>query len=185
MPSRLASDLRWWEARLRALTPQSLPLVPSQPLLLYTDAEGSGSIAGVLISDSSSLWFSAMVPASVTSVLVPRKTQIYMFEILAMLAALIIFKSAVSGHAVVGWIDNQGALGAISKGSSRSPDAHAAVSYLWASLLVDVVAVKFFWVPSKLNISDAPSRGQAPLMGTQVPARLRWEPLISAIQSRS
>ena len=180
----LAGDLSWWILRLERLEPHRLFLHIVDPVILYTDAEGSGGLGGVIDVDNTASWFSASTPDSVTSAMLPRKTQIFPLEVLAVAAALRLWKDKVSGRHLVVFVDNTSALAALRKGSSKVSDVHGLIALTWQQLLSSVSSVKFFWVPSKLNLSDLPSRGLTPIVGSKECSRIRWETFEHALASR-
>jgi hypothetical protein len=150
---------------------------------LYTDAEGSGGLGALLSSESSQWYTKGSVPSWLPKLLAPRKTQIFVYETLMVLAAFHVFVRQLQGRRVLVFIDNTSALGAIKKGSSSSTDVHALVGLLWLRLAAQRIWAVFRWVPSKLNLADPPSRGREPVSGSLVPLRLDWLSIQSALSS--
>ena len=173
--------LRWWEDELLHYsgTIVCLRADTRAPLILYTDAEGSGGLGAVMVNQDSSWWFSARTPDFIVSALAPRKTQINGLELLGVWMALSVWKSALVGRTLLLFVDNTSALAIVIKGSSKSEDLNVlgmAIRDLCSSLSISLHA---FWVPSALNGSDPPSRGSPPFISTSTPsvARVRWESL--------
>ena len=184
-PAALA-ELHWWRDRLS--DPGSAQrIVPRQPnaapAVLYTDAEGSSGCGAVLSVDGAQLWFQSRVPPEVTSALAPRRTQILAYETLTVWAALSAFCRLLRGRVLLLFIDNKSSLGSIRKGSSSKADIHAIVSLIWSVLSVNGISAHLRWVPSKLNLSDLPSRGKAPVCGSRVPLTLSWLPILHSLSS--
>ena len=186
LSSGARSDLEWWAHRLRSNVPSvrdlsSIRLEP--PVILYTDAEGSAGFGAVLVSSSSSFWVGGHIPSSLRGALHHRATQIFPFEVIAIWAALQVFRGHLQGRRLLLFIDNQSALAVTSKGTSTATDVQAIVSCMWD--LIDSLNIQaaFRYVPSKLNLSDPPSRGRQPIVGTRVPLTLRWERLHQVLLS--
>ena len=182
----LAADLAWWIRRLQRLTPQRLPLLVLDPFILYTDAEGNGGLGAVLADSSGASWFSCSAPSASISAMLPRKTQIFPLEVLAVGAALRIWRARLRGRSLLVFVDNTAALSSLQKGRSRQSDVHGLVTQIWDDLCDSVIvsSIKFLWVPSKLNLADLPSRGSAPVLGTRTASRLRWEDLVASLSKR-
>ena len=127
--------------------------------LLYTDAESNGRIAAVLISDSRTWCWTAMVPSSIKRRLLYRATQIVAYELLAAIMGLLIFDPIVGLNVrVLHFIDAQAALNIIVKGASRQSDLNALAGYLWLTLCKRQVKYWARHVPSSANLADGPSR---------------------------
>ena len=62
------------------------------------------------------------------------------------------------GRRVLHWIDNTGAVAALTKGYARAPDSVRIVHVFKAYCLGAGASIWFQWVPSKSNIADLPSR---------------------------
>ena len=156
-------------------SPPRLYAIDFPPYILYTDAEGSGGFGAVLASSSSSVWIGGTIPDNVSGALHKRKTQIFPFEVVAIWAALLVFGSSLRGHYVLAFVDNQSALAVSAKGTSTAIDVQAIVTAMW-DLISDLgIQVVFRYAPSKLNLSDPPSRGKDPIVCSRHPVRLRWE----------
>ena len=183
--SRMALDLEWWLCLLRNPLPaQACASSGLQaPVLVYTDAEGSSGLGAVLHTPSKTVWFQDHVPTEVTSALSRRKTQIFAYEVIAVWAAVQRFSPQLSGKHVVFFIDNKSALHSLVKGSSRASDVHLLVRRIWDLLRQHGIKPTFKWVPSKLNLSDLPSRGRPPVVGSMVPSSLTYSSLFEILSS--
>ena len=184
LSSASLDELRWWRDRLS--DPSSAQrLVPRQPgaapVVLYTDAEGSSGCGAVLSIDGAQLWFQAHIPPEVTSALAFRRTQILAYETLTVWAALSAFRRLLSGRVLLLFIDNKSSLSGIRKGSSSKADIHAIISLIWSVISIHGMSAHLRWVPSKLNLSDLPSRGKAPICGSRVPLTLSWLPVLNSL----
>jgi hypothetical protein len=72
------------------------------------------------------------------------------------------------------FVDNATAISAITSGTSSAHDLRAISTQLWDWLAVRKVTLHVRYVPSALNLADAPSRGRAPALGARIPAEVNW-----------
>ena len=86
-----------------------------------------------------------------------RKNYIGQLEILAAVAVYFSMPE-LRGRRVLHWIDNTGAVAALTKGYARAPDSVRIVHVFKAYCLGAGASIWFQWVPSKANIADLPSR---------------------------
>ena len=56
------------------------------------------------------------------------------------------------------FIDSIAALGSLLRGSSRQEDWNTLVTELWFRTATEGILLGAWWVPSKLNVADAPTR---------------------------
>ena len=182
---QMVKDLAWWVQLLKDPLPAvaSSSSVRQAPSVVYTDAEGSSGLGAVLHQPDRTVWFQDKVPCSLTGSLAPRRTQIFAFEVIAVWSAVCRFSSQLSGKHVVFFIDNKAALYSLIKGSSKSPDVHLLVRSIWDRLRLFDIKPVFKWVPSKLNLADLPSRGKPPVLGSKIPARVSYQPLVDVLRS--
>ena len=131
-------------------------------LLMYTDAEKDGHVGAVLVApkQNDAVFFRSRVPAAIRRRLLRRKTQINLYELLAVLCAIHTFSAALQGKRVAAFIDNKAALNICIKAWSRKTDANAAAFHIWSDIARHSVDVYWAYVPSKLNIADGPSRNR-------------------------
>ena len=172
-PSRLtssaSSDLHWWASQLRGGRSRAHRLGPplAPPVFIYTDAEGTGGIGAVLwAADISPFYIQDTIPENIRSRLLPRKTQINAFEVIAVWATIRRI-GLLRNRDVILFIDNTVALQCIRKGDSRVADISSFVQDIWDISDSEGIGLFPFWVPSKLNVADPPSRGVAPVIGTR------------------
>ena len=95
--------------------------VPRRRILLYSDAEGNGRI-GMVVSRSDGALFSgrARVPPSIRRLLLPRRTNIVAFELIAAVVAIVGFCPHLLHDAIIThYIDNKAALSCVIKGYIR------------------------------------------------------------------
>ena len=99
-----------------------LTCTSSTPCVIYTDAEGSGGIGACLFRDGQHLWWKSVAPRSLRRagplLGYPKGVPVFIYEAMAPLAAVRIWRSHIAGRRVVFMIDNQSALGALRKGRS-------------------------------------------------------------------
>ena len=168
--------------------PRKFLFAPAPVSLLYTDAEGSGGLGGFLSAAVEAEWLGGQVSPIVPPLLMPCKTQIFLFEIIAVLLAARVWTKQLFGTSVIFFVDNQSALAALKKVGSRVADAHSMVGLFWDVLVpaMQPASVHFYYVPSSLNLADAPSRSEQPsLLARRTPLRLRWEWLAAALAAPS
>ena len=182
---RMVLDLEWWLSLLQRPLPAQAGVSSGlqDPVVVYTDAEGSSGLGAVLHTPSKTVWFQDHVPSAVSAALSSRRTQIFAYEVIAVWAATQRFSSQLSGQHVVFFIDNKSALRSLLKGSSRASDVHLLVRRIWDLLRQHNIKPTFKWVPSKLNLSDLPSRGRPPVVGSMVPSSLTYSSLTEILSS--
>ena len=178
-------SLLWWEHRLQSLVPRLILLreFNSAVILIYTDAEGSGGLGALLTGTEPSEWFMGKADPLFQKSLLPRKTQIFALETVAVLLAAIVWAKRLSGRRVVFFVDNTSSLGCLRKGSSSKPGIQSLIGFFWEFVSKNHMEVHFRWVPSKLNLGDRPSRNSAPIVGCQIPFRVRWTQILQVVQS--
>ena len=143
------------------LTVTSLP----RKVILYSDAEGNGGVAAVAILGEVGFFMKGVVPSRVRRLLVQRKTNIVAFELLIAVAALVSFcPGYLEGAEIDHYIDSKPALSCILKGASSKPDLSDISGRLWFECCHLMANYKAYYVPSKLNLADGPSRNDVSLM---------------------
>ena len=177
----LSTATEWWLKYLQIRPPSFMTVAGDRPTqFIYSDAAGdSHQIAAVLMHRVNGVWrykWTAMkVPDAIWDQLLDRgDCQIGYQEFLAVVLGYSTFrrKSAMS----IGFIDNDGVLGALMKGSANHPEVNTGIGMLWLDFAVDDVSFFGARVESKANISDEPSRDKfdtlARLGAEYVPPRL-------------
>ena len=166
----LREELVWWLSYLKHLPKSTIKIWPLQDgvPILYTDAEGYGGLGAVSILSNSTLWFRTNVESIARRQLAPRKTQIIAYEMLAALQGLSRFCQDFANRDVILFIDNMSAKGSIRKGKCKKDDLQAIVDDVILLAQRHSIRIHPFWVPSSLNISDIPSRGDALPFGKEV-----------------
>ena len=129
--------------------------------MVYSDATGGGNLAWVICLPNVRMWATSVVSPAVWRWVQYRKTQVATWELMAAICALHWLHSQQFGDLEVTlFVDNQTALGTLIRGSSRQLDWNALLEDVW--LRVARVGTLFyaFYVPSHLNLADAPTRPQ-------------------------
>ena len=130
--------------------------------LCYSDATGEGDIAWVAkIGGTVRKWAASSIPASLRRRACHRKTQIATWEPVAAVCALwAVLEDVVKMEAteMYMFIDSSSALGCFMRGSARRPDWNALVQHLWFETARRGILLLGWWVPSALNLADAPTR---------------------------
>ena len=117
------------------------------------------------------------IPHKIRKLLIRRKNNIVAYELLIAVAALVSFCPALLHSADIDlFMDNQSALSCVIKGASRKPDLSDISGRLWFECCHLMANFKVHFVGSKLNLADAPSRGDESTLQqlgfSQVPFRL-------------
>ena len=182
----LSRDVAWLLSLLTRSPTRVLPLQhPSPVAVLYTDASGAprNGLGSFLFIDGQAFWSATRVPEFVVSALADRKTQINPLEVSGVLAALWTFADRLRGRRVLVLVDNTSALGSLRSGRSRAPDMSELTFITHELADVFDLSLSFFWVPSKLNWADRPSRGAPPLLGAFVPPVVYWDSVARALRA--
>ena len=80
-------------------------------------------------------WYVASrVPRRWRRALIPRKTQIKVYELLAVTVAVRTFANELRGRRIVAFIDNTCALNMVIRGASRKGDANGILHHVWLEL---------------------------------------------------
>ena len=135
-----------------------------KPLMLYTDATGTGRMGYALFNPHGHLlsWSMLKPPPLVASMLHKRKTQVTAWESIAPLWALLQESQRLRGQYVFVFVDNVGAQYILSKGASKVGDINAVCAAFWIVVARGNLKVNVLRVSSKENPADAPSRGRPP-----------------------
>ena len=194
--NRLRRALTWWDRFLASQPVRRVPLAPRllDRLILYTDATGSGGLAWVAILGNLREFARAQVPPALRRWALPRKQQIGTWELLAAVCALWqLFDKVRAPVEILLFVDNTAAHGTIVRGSSRQEDWNHLVSEIWFQPASAGNCFSAWWVPSHLNVADAPSRTPAPESVTCLtaqgfqeidflwPCHLAWLPRLDAV----
>ena len=122
---------------------------------------GEPGVGGVLFVAGSSTvhFFSEVVAREVLDAWMPRKNQICMVELYAVVMALLSFDTLLCGKRVILMVDSEAVEAALVKGYSRKEDVCSLVSVFW--LLAEKLGCALYIdrVSTDANIADTPSRG--------------------------
>ena len=92
-------------------------------MLVYSDAEGNGNIAAVLLTANTATYFCARVPRKLRRLLKARATNIVAYEFIAAIVAILVFSPLIPPELeCVHNIDSTPALNRLIKGYSRQDD---------------------------------------------------------------
>jgi hypothetical protein len=178
-------DLIWWKDQLsrpcdlRRTIRLIRPTDP--PWIIYTDAHGKGGIGAILCESARpriKSWITTTCPRSITASFNYRRTQIVMFELLAIPLAILQWASLLQGRRVIFFIDNQSSLGAVVNGSSAVDDLNQWVGILHKILRTYQIEPFWHWVPSDYNLADPPSRGRSPTLAHPYPQSAVWDQIL-------
>ena len=135
--------------------------VPRKHMILWTDASSPPpQVGAVLWTGEEILVAGGLVPGSIVQQLLLRgDNQIGVAECLAIIGAMYTFREQLRGSMVSAYVDNQGVLGSIVKGSSASPEVNLMAARFGLQAAIERVAIDVFRVESAANIGDGPSRG--------------------------
>ena len=159
----LRQSLVFWLAFLvlrpqRWFTPESA--VARRHVLAWTDAAGDTRfIAAVILSGGAFQYSRYRVPDEMFETFIPRDdAYIGVLEMLAVWLLVQTFGHELAGAKLSLFVDNQGCLYSIIRASSRSPENNRMVAQLWLWLSRHHCDGRFFYVESKANIADGPTR---------------------------
>ena len=150
-------------ADLHRIINLNLPVPP--PLVIYTDAEGSGRLGYAVYHNGKLLrWGTSKVTDKVKDHLLPRLTQINAFEVIAAIWAIMNCIDLLANHAVQVYIDNTTAQAILAKETLSAPDLGTITGHFWQWAAGHRLRLEWFRVASKASPADAPSRsGRPPL----------------------
>ena len=136
-----------------------LQLRERQRCILYSDATGSGMMAWVLHAPFAKVWAATDVPNSARAWAHWRKKQIGTWELMAAICALKwLLSIGQADLEIVCFVDNKSALGALVRGCSRKSDWNCLIGNLWLLVAEKAHFLHLWYVPSHLNLADAPTR---------------------------
>ena len=153
--------LQWWVRFLEAPPARCVPVqCPERTrCILYTDATGQGRMAWVIQSPYLKAWSASVVPAAAREWARYRKNQVGTWELMAAVCGLKFLISTAPGDLeIVAFVDNTSALGAILRGCSRQTDWNDLIGDLWLAAAQRGHFLHAWYVPSHLNLADAPTR---------------------------
>ena len=123
------------------------------------------SSPAVLFVDGRILYTDGKPAQRLVDSLKPRKdSQIMAWESVAIALGLSTFQNELAGRSVVLYSDNAGAESATRKGAAKEWDHAQVIHQVWSMALACGIHLWIERVPSKENISDAPSREDYALM---------------------
>ena len=179
--------MKWWSEVLSRRIVETREWLPDTrpPALLLCDARGEPPrLAAVLVS-ADQLSFTEVAPPAewlrrASALAAPARgdlavarrrlfrerndAQITGLEILAIAVGLSTFAEALRGRRVRTFFDNVVAEGALRRGAARAFDHNLLIHNAWSLALAERIQVWVDRVPSKLTISDLPSREQYGLL---------------------
>jgi len=172
LEGELLEELNWWEDYLATRKPVTIQLDKSSgPVtIIYSDAEGTGGIGGLIVPEHQNVqWFRSHVRSiQRRDYLQQRKVQIIPYEGIAARESLRRWKTVAAGKEVIMFIDNQSVYHSLRKGRSKAPDVNLILRDILDIAAEQDIRIFPYWIPSALNISDLPSRGEDPRIGKEV-----------------
>lgn len=147
--------LLWWKSRLSdpLAFRQLLPLGPLQDLGIYVDASTSWGI-GIIIGD---LWFALEL---VPDWKIPGRDICWLEAIALELLIYFLVQLGLTNAHLLMHSDNNGAIGAHSKGRSRNTEINLCVRRAYTAAANTFIKPSFKYIPSALNPADPISRGE-------------------------
>ena len=126
----------------------------------WSDASGMDRIIAVIVkADSAWYWTRLQVPLSWMESLIPRgDNHIGALELIAPVLALGTWPQLFVDSLWSAFIDNEGALGALLKGTCLAADMNEIVGRLWLNLDLQQCDLFVQRVESKANVADGPTR---------------------------
>ena len=154
----LRETILWWADWLPKASPREVNLRPQPPVVVYTDAEGSGHVAAVLFDSDQKAPLVTHTHAPEWMRHPDVETGIFEFELLAVCLGVMIALTRFPNRPILLCADNLGARGAVIRGTCKTRVGRALSSYLWRMMSLNSTLVWIEFVRSKLNVADAPSR---------------------------
>ena len=132
----------------------------------WTDACGeTAMIAAVVIIHGQMYYSFCNANESFLQQLLPRgDKQIGVLEMTAVFLLLEVFGNELSGHLLSLWVDNQGCLYSLIKASSKAPECNKMAAHFWLYISRREINARLFYVESKANIADGPTRDDLDLL---------------------
>ena len=126
----------------------------------WTDASGKLRLISAVVLIDNIFWYTfAYVNDKVWNQLqVRRDNQIGVQEMLAVVLLLETFDEAIRDSMMLLWIDNKGVLGSLRKGASTCMEMSLMVARCWMKCAECNVDMHTWYVASKSNVADGPSR---------------------------
>ena len=159
----------WWIEYLSFRPPHTFRVECCRPLIwMWTDASGESRLLGAvclkIVGGMSSWFYTALnTPHAIWDQLIDRGDhQIGYQEFLAVLLGYASFR--LNDVLMFAFIDNQGVLRSILKGSSRHPEMNMGVGKFWLDMAQFQIACYVGRVESSANIADGPSRNEFELL---------------------
>ena len=158
LSSELRETVARWAEWLPVSAPRSVNLVAKKPVVIYTDAEGTGHCAAVVFDGTKKA-------SCVTHIHLPQwmlkddsDTGIFEFELAAICLGVCIAVDRFPGRPILICADNQGARGAVIRGTCRTHVGRLLSSFLWRTAANTSSMLWIEFLRSGLNVADAPSR---------------------------
>ena len=178
----LEQSLRQWMRLIEFGPPRQLKrAAPSKAdIVVFTDgffpdprrSDVGPSRVGAIFFDRRRLFpalFSEVVTNDVLSTWIPRKTQIFMIELVATVLALETFRHYMQDSTVLLLVDAEAVEGALVKGYSSRSDTSLLVGQFWELAQVLNASIYIDRVPADANCSDGPFRDKV-----YIGERLGW-----------
>ena len=162
LTNKLRWSLTWFHHALQSnwtrVIQYQIPMAEDQ-VLLYTDAESTGHVAAVVIHRQGRWYMAGQLPPHVRGLLLPRKTNIVGYELMAAIMGIHMVEKYGPQQAMVRhFVDSQPALNALVKGSSKRGDLNCLVGSVWYECADKLKSYWGAYVRSKANVADGPSR---------------------------
>jgi len=152
-----------------------------QKVTTWSDASGKDRwLAVVVCVDGRYLWTRCQIQQDLIDVFIPREDNyIGLLELLAPILAWATFRAELQGRLWSAFIDNQGVVHNLFKGTAASEEADFLVGKLWLELAVSETALFVQRVESKANVADDPTRNSTVFLEKlgacwKEPALPRW-----------
>ena len=126
----------------------------------WTDAAGASRwLAAVVFARGYWHWTRVLLPQEVwDSLLCRQDDQISAQELLAVPLAYASFPDLLRGCLLLLFVNNQGVLGSMLRGSAGAPDLNAAVGQVWLDIASAGIGLHVARVESRANVADGPTR---------------------------
>ena len=160
-PALLKAAL-WWTKFLELKPSVRLAVghTTRETIWAWTDASGEDACLGVVVYAKGNCYYTYLdaPPAVLDQLLHRQDSQINFLEMLAVLLFVTTFQNIICNTAAFVFIDNNGVLGSLLRGSSKAPEVNILTGKIWLHPAEWSWAPVWARVESAANIADGPSR---------------------------
>ena len=173
---RIKTSITWFSRALSEQWMRTIPYVthsPSEQIIVYSDAESTAHVGLVFVYRGKYVYGHGKIPTAIKNRVRKRRTNISAYEMIAaVIAIFLVDVSTPDSICIRHFVDNQSVKSSIVSGTSKQDDLNEIIGTFWHTAAHRTLGYWSDWVPSELNLSDAPSRRGCTLMkqlgGTEI-----------------